>query len=593
MKIRLLTPTLAKAIAFIVVFACVSLAVTFTVFAVGREGVIVGRTTPTTDKYLDEGSLGFSLTANSFYDYTGNLIKRNTNYFMRGWVWNYNLGWVSLYCKDGWNSGRPCGNTNYNVTINGGTGAFSGWAYGDNVGWISFACSGGVNGENATYPCGAVNYSLKLNTSTSDANGYISVLNTGKYAWSDNVGWINFTGVKFPWLPCQPADYLAGGACYDGDQDGCGKKGPRWNADETFICGGDCDDNDATVCPGSGCGGSSPQCELEDECSSGGGDDEGGDDDGGDFTDIVLPDLEDIGGIKIRGGISSGYLELSDSQSLGQTSGMTSFSAVQSIMRKNAVTLLKGVPSQTNLEISKDEFLTKDVVYIDGDYVYKDYPAITGIVSTLSEPKTLVVDGADLFIDGNILGGVGKFGIIVLRDLSPAYGKNVGGNVYIHSDVKNIQANIYAEGSVFTYDGDTSRIYGDDGTYRAKWQCRGLYGEPDWSGVYENLTKQLFIQGSLVSRNSLGKSDADTLPIAEGACSVSPCTCDGQESSEAYVGQAELYDLKWLRTGPVVEKATGIDPSDGSFAVIINYIAPKGIPGFDGIGTSASSFGGF
>ena len=154
---------ISKIVSFLIVFSCMA-ALTFTVFAAGKEGVIKGLTTqnPVSPPAMDEGVLDFDTTARYFYPYTA-WLKKGTDYAMRGWVWNQNLGWISLYCKDGKNDGRPCGSTNYGVNIAANGSAFRGWAWGDNIGWISFDCKNGTNGS---YVCDnqvpKIDYHLKL-----------------------------------------------------------------------------------------------------------------------------------------------------------------------------------------------------------------------------------------------------------------------------------------------------------------------------------------------------------------------------------------------------------------------------------------------
>jgi hypothetical protein len=112
---------------------------------------------------------------------------------LHGWVWNNNLGWVSLACEDEGNGGLAneglaCGNYTYGVKIDETTGKMSGWAWGDNIGWISFGCDGGLN-ENKT--CGGIDYN---GTSKLIVDKDLGTM--GSYAWADSVGWFNLDGIR-------------------------------------------------------------------------------------------------------------------------------------------------------------------------------------------------------------------------------------------------------------------------------------------------------------------------------------------------------------------------------------------------------------
>ncbi len=127
---------------------------------------------------------------------------------LEGWVWNDNLGWVSMYCDGnpggdgiigtgddviGSNFGIACGAQQYSVTFtpSGGTSpdfttvTMSGSGWGDNIGYISF---------NSAFH--------QMQPTPNGANrGLVSAASPAaqKYAWADSVGWLDFSGVKFRW----------------------------------------------------------------------------------------------------------------------------------------------------------------------------------------------------------------------------------------------------------------------------------------------------------------------------------------------------------------------------------------------------------
>jgi len=118
---------------------------------------------------------------------------------IQGWVWDANLGWISLYCKNGLNSGLPCSSgtpVNYGVRISKGTGDMSGWAWGDNIGWISFGCPGGTGAKNDGFACGSQKYSGNAVITVEKLLGNI----TG-WAWADTVGWFKLNGAYGLILP--------------------------------------------------------------------------------------------------------------------------------------------------------------------------------------------------------------------------------------------------------------------------------------------------------------------------------------------------------------------------------------------------------
>ncbi len=142
---------------------------------------------------------------------------------LQGWVWNSNLGWISLYCDaddlDGiaeitdaagqpkTNLGVPCGNISYRVAFvsdAGGGYKLQGYAWGDNVGWIKFGDDGTAPTTNnffQIHPLG-----LAIDTAlTNPQLGLISKAASGRrnvdaYTWADSVGWFDWSGVQMPWV---------------------------------------------------------------------------------------------------------------------------------------------------------------------------------------------------------------------------------------------------------------------------------------------------------------------------------------------------------------------------------------------------------
>ncbi len=159
--------------------------------------------------------------------------------------------------------------------------------------------------------------------------------------------------------------------------------------------------------------------------------------------------------------------------------------------------------------------------------------------STSFTDKTLVVEGADVYILGNIYGG--KLGIIALS-LS-----GVGGNIYIDPDVTDLFVNIFADGTVFSDSGDNT---GDPGGFTPVWTSTSARTEGLWN--------QIYIKGSIVSRNTIGGVfiEDDDYSLGDG-------------TTTTFLATATEYDLNKLRefrmcyptdaSGNVDETGTPID----------------------------------
>lgn len=99
-------------------------------------------------------------------------VLNDGNGNLSGWGWNDLYGWISFYCG---NTGG-CGQSSYQVFIDGNTGDFSGWAWNDVMGWLSFC------GGQGTSSCpGSVSYKVKTNWMATSVSGYVdsSVFDTG------------------------------------------------------------------------------------------------------------------------------------------------------------------------------------------------------------------------------------------------------------------------------------------------------------------------------------------------------------------------------------------------------------------------------
>ncbi len=131
---------------------------------------------------------------------------------VEGWVWNNNLGWISLYCDGnpggdgvvgtgddviGKNLDIPCGARSYSITFAlTGTGpnftdvSMSGYAWGDNVGWITFNTAG--------------LHQIKPTPSGLQRGLVPNAPSANKFAWAETIGWVDLSGVWFHWEDTDP-----------------------------------------------------------------------------------------------------------------------------------------------------------------------------------------------------------------------------------------------------------------------------------------------------------------------------------------------------------------------------------------------------
>ena len=125
---------------------------------------------------------------------------------LQGYAWSENIGWVSFNCSNN----NSCAAVNYSVSVDEANGKFSGYGWSENIGWIDFA-------PNGPYPA-SPNNSAEINFASGQVSGwarivslkdysnsgwiklkdgnYGVVLSAGKfdgYAWSDEIGWIDFS----------------------------------------------------------------------------------------------------------------------------------------------------------------------------------------------------------------------------------------------------------------------------------------------------------------------------------------------------------------------------------------------------------------
>lgn len=156
------------------------------------------------------------------------VFASSADHNVSGWAWSENFGWISFNSSncdadgngqsDGAPAGCPPSGTlipNYGVKIDEISGDFSGFAWSPNIGWIDFAPVG---------PPSAPNYSAKLDFNDKSVTGWAKILSLGDDGWlkmetvsiseaGDFSGWAwNGDGsVGLGWLSFNGSDAGAGG----------------------------------------------------------------------------------------------------------------------------------------------------------------------------------------------------------------------------------------------------------------------------------------------------------------------------------------------------------------------------------------------
>ncbi|PJC36803.1 hypothetical protein CO046_03885 [Candidatus Peregrinibacteria bacterium CG_4_9_14_0_2_um_filter_53_11] len=159
-------------------------------------------------------------------------------------------------------------------------------------------------------------------------------------------------------------------------------------------------------------------------------------------------------------------------------------------------------------------------------------PAGTDQPLSLNRDVTLVSEGCNVFIDRNIRGGAGRLGVIALEDYKLS-GANRGGNVYVCSQVTDIEANFVLDNSLLSYVNTTPECGGSN-----KSAMLDAGGFPLIGSVQRSLLhNQLVIVGSLVSNNTYGGSLQLPPRLGDGALAVTP----------DQIRHSRLQDLNFLR----------------------------------------------
>lgn len=166
----------------------------------------------------------------------------NADYFLRGFAWSPNIGWISFSSDNcdtdnnnfidtgmcgGDNSSTPV--VEYNVVISRSTGEFSGQAWCANVGWISFDRSDTGNPPQAPFSTGSGNIAeVDLNSTLRNINGWAKIMSFG------DQGWIKLRDSGF--VSAINSNSELTGYGWNGNDDGTGIGWISFNCADFSIC---------------------------------------------------------------------------------------------------------------------------------------------------------------------------------------------------------------------------------------------------------------------------------------------------------------------------------------------------------------------
>lgn len=522
---------------------------------------------------------GFNIDKPVYYAPDANVAcasKINGVVYLQGWVWNDNLGWVSLYCPgDGTtNRGIACGGVKYGIELNPATSVFSGYAW-SNAGWVRMGCLATPTFGDTNY-CATSKHQITLNPAT-------GVVPTPPYKWADPVldkdsvnawawtgtpqapqgtgaQWMSFAGMKVP------LNALIDQQCAL-DPDSCLK-------DPAGVVA----PVDPDVVP----------------------------------VDNTGPISDDVG---VPGQFPVGIREVAYLNSSPSATGAlnpVTQAQVRNLVYKNVLKWKKSASTSCgdggNFLL---QYQTNDsVFYCKGDIHLKAGSKWKG-------NKTLIVEG-NVFVEGSLSSEKGQLGIVVLRSKLTNQGQ---GNVYVGPYVRDLHAQIYADGSVYPY--VVGSAIGSNGI--------PVIYPANYAVVSDNnsLFGQLFIQGMIIANNYASTEganlDDEDVNLGEQLRSLGYL-----RSSPGFAGS--ISDLKWpvyfnawtkqtggkitiamspgadpevyafgfvnstegLKSFPYVLDPNYVNPQTDAFSVYMSYEPPaQDLPVFDGItGSSLKQTGG-
>ncbi len=202
----------------------------------------------------------------------------------------------------------------------------------------------------------------------------------------------------------------------------------------------------------------------------------------------------------------------------------------RSILYDNALSLIRGIEESCLNPIEQDRALqisvfdTCDVVVVnDGGDVRFASGWNQGIMLLPAGQKTLIVQNANVIIEGNMMYGNPNdaFGIMAIN--TPLRPFPETGNIFVRSDIQQIVGHLFLEGAFVSNDGDSI------------WDAN--------TGTDQN---QLVFQGTFLTHNTLGGSRITPVRTpwerTNDTLQLVPVEIEDQRLSQ-------IYDLHWVRTG--------------------------------------------
>ncbi|MBI5152659.1 putative metal-binding motif-containing protein [Candidatus Peregrinibacteria bacterium] len=462
-----------------------------------------------------------------------------SGYKLKGIEWNDNLGPISFACEDGLNRIHTCYKDEpaHQVIID-KNGAFSGQTWSPQIGLIN---SSGTAGDSS------IPFQLRLALSKIGADSYAPIGGGGgQWAWSDRVGWIDFSGVSFPWTgAAEQHDIDNDGYCAIGDGAAVCFAPPKKGS-------GDCNDNIAAINPGAAdpCGdGIDQNCDGQDACGGGTDTDSDGvsppfdcDDNDPNIYPGAPEDMCATVDMNCDGKIPEPCVTLSgtyicaEQQSSGNIKSQETAQATFSDNKKIILRNVEKVKATIGVDYNPPNFDSdqQQIFYYENSITI----APTG---DLTKKQTIIVEGGDIYIDTNITGE--QIGLIALKN---EFGS--GGKIYIKNTVTNIKAQIFADDGVYSYKNTSTPLDINNG----------------------DLYRQLVIEGTISSANNTRE-----VPNA-GDYAPASFSC--------------LRTIKTPGPSNDIPTATATPAKPKNKAVFLDYTAPSpDLPvfsGFSGMGVS-------
>ncbi len=251
------------------------------------------------------------------------------------------------------------------------------------------------------------------------------------------------------------------------------------------------------------------------------------------------------------------------------TSGSMSFGEISEEIRKNVADITRNetagnLPATIASWTSGQQINNGKTLYYEGG----DVLTIDGL-SVEDSQGSIIVMGGDVYIKNDIsytTSNEGSFGLIVIKD-----SEGNGGNIYVDPNVTNLVGGYYAEGSMLSANGTQEEDVFDG-----------------FSLDKSMLKNQLFIQGTLISRNTIGGSRQTPVEYPETRSYASCAENSATETQKC----AERFDLNYMRnfavngSGAILNGGTRANQTEGvsDAAFLIKYdprIQTNIPPGFE------------